>query len=73
MVDRLYQYAHFLPLKHPFMTLSVTENFIQEVVKLHGFPSMIVSDWDKILMSHFWKELFSLQGTSLHRSTSYHP
>lgn len=43
------------------------------MVHLHGFPSSIVSDRDKVFVSHFWNELFNLQGTELKKSTVYHP
>lgn len=73
VVDRLTKYAHFLGLKHPFSALTVAAAFIKEIVCLHGFSATIVSDRDKVFMSIFWREIFRLQGTALHRSTTYHP
>ena len=73
VVDRLTKYAHFVALKHPFSTVSVAKEFVANVVRLHGIPTFIVSDWDKVFISAFWRTLFNLQGTKLCMSSSYHP
>lgn len=73
VVDRLSKYSHFILLKHPYTTKSIAEVFMKEVVRLHGIPSSLASDRDPIFVSHFWLELFKLQGTKLKMSSTYHP
>ncbi|KAK2381173.1 hypothetical protein QL285_068802 [Trifolium repens] len=73
VVDRLSKYSHFILLKHPYTAKTVAEAFVKEVVRLHGIPLSIVSDRDPLFMSHFWRELFKLQGTTLKMSSSYLP
>ena len=73
VVDRLTKYGHFIGLKHPYTAAVVVQAFVDNVFKLHGLPSIIVSDKDPIFTSNFWKELFKIQGVSLHLSSAYHP
>ncbi|MCH86958.1 hypothetical protein A2U01_0007822, partial [Trifolium medium] len=73
VVDRLSKYGHFILLKHPYTAKSVAELFVKEIVRLHGIPSSIISDRDPLFVSHFWMELFKLQGTKLKMSSAYHP
>ena len=73
IVDLLTKYGHFIPLRHPFTAVTVAKSFFQHVYRLHGLPSSIISDRDRIFTSHFWSELFKLADVSLRRSTAYHP
>lgn len=65
MVDRLSKYTYFIPLSHPYTALSVAKAFVDHVVRLHGMPTSLVSDKDRIFISNFWRTLFLLQGTKL--------
>ena len=47
--------------------------FLDNIYKLHGLPSSIVFEKDKIFINRFWQELFKLLGTQLKLSTSYQP
>ena len=73
VVDRLSKYTHFIPLAHPYSAASVAQLFLDNVYKLHGLPTSIVSDRDKIFIRKFLQELFHLLGAQLKLSTSYHP
>lgn len=72
-VDSFTKYAHFVPLRHPFIDAGVARTFMQQAYRLHGLPSAIVSDRDRIFTSNFWSELFKLAGVGLRMSSSYHP
>jgi hypothetical protein len=73
IVDKFSKYAHFIPLRHPFQAAGVAKLFMDHIYKLHGLPSAIISDRDRIFTSKFWQTLFKLVGTSLHMSSAYHP
>lgn len=51
VVDRLSQYAHFMPLKHPYTTQSVAKIFLNVAVGLHGLPDTIISDRDAVFLN----------------------
>nr|GEY54252.1 retrotransposable element Tf2 [Tanacetum cinerariifolium] len=56
VVDRLTKSAHFLPIRKDYSVSRLAEIFQQEIVRLHGTPSAIVSDRDPRFAYRFWKE-----------------
>jgi hypothetical protein len=53
VVDILTKYSHFFVLSHHFTTADITQLFLENIYKLHGLPSSIVSDGDVIFTSKF--------------------
>jgi hypothetical protein len=53
VVDKFSKYSHFIALLHPFTTAKVAQVFLNNVYKLHGMPSAIISDRDRIFTSAF--------------------
>lgn len=73
VVDRFSKYAHFIPLGHPYTAASVARAFFADIVCLHGFPKLIVSDRDPVFTGHVWRDLFRLAGVKLRMSSAFHP
>lgn len=73
VVDRLSKFAHFVALPTSFSASFLASVFNAEIYRLHGAPKTIVSDRDRIFISHFWREFFKALGTTLAFSSSYHP
>nr|GFC45210.1 retrotransposon protein, putative, Ty3-gypsy subclass [Tanacetum cinerariifolium] len=55
VVDRLTKSAHFLPIRKDYPVSRLAKIFQQEIVRLHGTPSAIVSDRDPRFTFRFWK------------------
>ncbi|GKE11363.1 retrotransposable element Tf2, partial [Tanacetum coccineum] len=46
---------------------------VDRLSKLHGLPESIISDRDKVFLSHFWQSLFKVLKVQLKLSVAYHP
>lgn len=73
VVDRFTKFAHFIGLTHPYSAQEVARIFLDQVMKLHVVPHLIISDQDKIFTSLLWQELMKVLGVKLKMSTAYHP
>jgi hypothetical protein len=73
IIDRLTSMVHLVVLKTSATATEVTEQYLKDIVRLHGVASSIVSDRDPRFMSAFWTEAHRLLGTKLMMSTSFHP
>jgi hypothetical protein len=73
VIDRFSKYAHFIVLGHPYTASSVARAFFNDIVRLHDFPTSIVSDRDPVFTGHVWRDLFKRAGVQLRMSTAFHP
>ena len=73
IVDRLTKTAHFIPIRKDYKLTRLARLYVDNIVRLHGVPSSIVSDRDPRFTSRFWKALQQALGTELHLSTAHHP
>nr|GFD17721.1 Gag protease polyprotein [Tanacetum cinerariifolium] len=60
-------------IRKDYSVSRLAEIFQQEIVRLYGTPSAIVSDRDPRFTSRFWKGLQEAWGTRLKFSTAFHP
>jgi len=73
IVDRLTKSSHFVPIKTGMSVGKLAEIYIEQIVRLHGIPSSIVSDRVPRFTSKFWESLQAALGTKLRLSSAYHP
>lgn len=72
-VDKLTKQVHFVASKTKDTASDVARIFFDNIFRLHGMPTVIVSDRDTKFTSRFWQELHRLMDVKLAMSTAFHP
>lgn len=73
IVDRLTKSTHFLPIKKSQSAESLTQLYVDCIVRFHGIPKSIISDRDSRFTSRIWQTLQESFGTRVKLSTAFHP
>jgi ribonuclease HI len=73
IVDRLTKVAHFIAVKDDVRAEKLADLYVENILRLHGAPTSLVSDRDPKFMSKFWNSLHTAIGSRLDFSTAYHP
>ncbi|XP_052874938.1 uncharacterized protein LOC108481229 [Gossypium arboreum] len=64
-MDRLTKSVHFIPVKTDFSMQKLAKLYIFEIVRLYGFPVLIIFDRDPNFTSRFWQKLHKALGSRL--------
>ena len=73
VVDSMSKRRHFIETNTTITAAGSARLFLKHVWKLHGLPSVIVSDRGVQFVAEFTRELYRLLGVKLATSTAYHP
>jgi hypothetical protein len=73
VVNCLTKSAHFIPIKVKDPMDKLAKLYVNNVVRLHGVPSIMISDKDSCFTSRFWQSLQKEMGMELKFSTAFHP
>src|SRR3954470_24330625 len=72
-VDTFSKMVHLVPSRTTATAPDTAKIFFDNVFRLHGLPTSIISDRDAKFTSKFWQSLFRTMGTRLAMSTAFHP
>jgi hypothetical protein len=72
IVDCLTKSGHFIPISTTYRVRQYAELYMSHIIRYHGIPKTIISDWGSIFIIHFWEQLQDCLGTHLIRSSAYH-
>ena len=73
VADRLTKQAHFIKAKTTDDSRILARQYLDNVFRLHGLPTDIVSDRGTTFTSTWWREFLSMLNVKPNLSTAFHP
>ena len=73
IIDRFFKAAHFIPLDKLPSSSETSDLLINNVFRLNGIPSEVVSDWGPQLIFQVWRTFCTSLGAKVSLCSGYHP
>ena len=73
VIDYMSKMGHFIALKNIPSARDLARIFLDNIIKLHGLPSVIISDRGPQFVAKFWRKLCESLDIEVRLSTAYHP
>ena len=73
VVDKLTKMAYYIPVRKTLSVADFIEVFIQDVVKHHDMPEVLVTDRDKLFTSEKWASFCFYMRCHCNLLTVFHP
>lgn len=73
IVDRFSKAAHFVPLSKLPSATETAQLLVHHVVRLHGIPTAVLSDWGAQFSSGIWHTFCRAISVKVSLSSGYHP
>jgi len=73
VTDCFSDFIHFIPTTRSLSATGTVDLLLEEVIRLHGVPTAIVSDRDPRFTSEVWQEMCARVGITLKMTTAHRP
>lgn len=73
VIDEFSKAVHFIPLPKLPSAFETAQVLVQNVFRIHGIPSDVVSDWGPQFISQVWHNFCKTLGASSSLTSEYHP
>jgi len=73
IVNKLTKIAHYVPARSDWDSIDLAQVWIRDVIRLHGTPRRIISDWGPLINSKFWDSFNHYLNSRRVLSSAYHP